>query len=71
MVYCLLSSDDQKTKEDDLPMTNDEQQSIVLHFNECINSRDIQGLASLMTDDHRFIDVANQSVQGKQKVVEA
>jgi ketosteroid isomerase-like protein len=52
-------------------MTNDEQQTIALHFNECINSRDIQGLASLMTDDHTFIDKANQSVQGKEQVVEA
>jgi len=52
-------------------MTNDEQQLIALHFNECINSRDIHGLASLMTEDHTFIDMANQAVQGKEKVVEA
>jgi len=52
-------------------MTNDEQQIIALQFNECINSRDIHGLAILMTDDHTFIDKANQSVQGKEKVVEA
>ena len=52
-------------------MTNDEQQLIALHFNECINSRDIHGLASLMTEDHTFIDMANQAVQGKEKVVAA
>ena len=27
----------------------------VLLFNECINNRDIEGLASLMTDDHTLI----------------
>jgi len=52
-------------------MTNDEQKSIALHFNESINSRDIHGLATLMTDDHTFIDKANQAVQGKEHVVEA
>jgi ketosteroid isomerase-like protein len=52
-------------------MTNDEQQNIVLQFNECINRRDLQGLAILMTDDHTFIDKANQAVQGKEHVVAA
>ena len=52
-------------------MSNDEQKIIAFQFNECINSRDIHGLATLMTDDHTFIDSANQAVQGKEKVVEA
>jgi len=52
-------------------MTNDEQQIIAFQFNKCINSRDIHELATWMTDDHTFIDSANQSFQGKEKVVEA
>jgi len=52
-------------------MTNDMQKVIALQFNECINNRDIHGLAILMADDHTFIDKANQAVQGKEKVVEA
>lgn len=52
-------------------MTEDEQKSIALHFNECINHRDLQGLATLMTDDHTFIDKANQAVHGKEHMVEA
>jgi ketosteroid isomerase-like protein len=52
-------------------MTNDKQKTIPLQFNECINSQDIQGLATFMTDDHTFIDKANQEIQGKGKAVEA
>jgi ketosteroid isomerase-like protein len=52
-------------------MTHSQQQLIALHFNECINRRDIDGLAALMTEDHTFIDTANHSVQGKDQVVEA
>jgi hypothetical protein len=33
--------------------------SIVASFNDCIGRRDITGLSSLMTDDHVFIDTAN------------
>lgn len=44
---------------------------IALRFNACINNRDIQGLASLMTDDHTFIDSADNAVRGKAQVVEA
>lgn len=29
---------------------------VVVRFNECINARDVDGLAALMTDDHTFID---------------
>jgi ketosteroid isomerase-like protein len=52
-------------------MTNDKRKTTALQFNECINSRDIHGLATLMTDDHTFIDSANHSLQGKEKAVEA
>ena len=52
-------------------MTNDHQQTIALWFNECINNRDLDGLAALMTGDHSFIDSASASVHGKERVVEA
>ena len=34
-------------------------------INDCIGRRDITGLSSLMTDDHVFIDTANNSISGK------
>jgi ketosteroid isomerase-like protein len=43
---------------------------IVTRFNESINNRDIDTLAAFITDDHSFIDSADQSFQGKEKVVE-
>ncbi len=52
-------------------MSNDHQKTIALQFNECINSRDLDGLAALMTDDHTFIDAANNPVHGREHVVEA
>jgi ketosteroid isomerase-like protein len=52
-------------------MTNDHQTTIILQFNECINHRDIDGLAALLTEDHTFIDSANASVHGKERVAEA
>ena len=30
--------------------------AIVHAFNECINSKDLEGLSKLMDEDHRFID---------------
>lgn len=44
---------------------------IALRFNECINNRDINGLANLMTDDHTFIDTAESVVSGKASCVDA
>ena len=38
---------------------------IVLQFNECINNRDIDGLSSLMAEDHVFIDSSNKVHSGK------
>lgn len=55
-------------------MTNDQNNfptTIALRFNDCINARDLQGLAALMTDDHTFIDSADHAVHGKDAVVEA
>jgi ketosteroid isomerase-like protein len=38
----------------------------VTRFNAMINARDADGLARLMTDDHRFVDSAGQAVSGRQ-----
>jgi ketosteroid isomerase-like protein len=46
-------------------------EAIVLLFNDCINCRDIQRLASLIADDHVFIDSAGTPVRGKGAVVAA
>ena len=42
---------------------------IVLQFNECINNRDLQGLADLMTEDHVFIDSSDVVHEGKKFMV--
>jgi ketosteroid isomerase-like protein len=44
---------------------------IVMWFNECINRRDLGRLSGLMTDDHVFIDSANNTISGKERCVEA
>jgi endonuclease VIII len=40
-------------------------------FNDCINARDLDGLAALMTDDHTFVDAAGGTVEGKPACTEA
>ena len=40
-------------------------ETIALRFNDCINRADIHGLSDLMTDDHVFIDTANNRIEGK------
>src|SRR5215813_1048156 len=56
-------------------MTSDQEDApptaVALGFNDCINNRDLQGLAALMTDDHTFIDSTNHGVHGKERVVAA
>jgi ketosteroid isomerase-like protein len=44
---------------------------VVLAFNEAINSGDLDRLAGLMTDDHRFIDSAGGEVHGRTACIEA
>jgi ketosteroid isomerase-like protein len=46
-------------------------EEVVSRFNECINRRDLVGLAELMTDDHMFIDADGASVPGKAECVDA
>ena len=36
-----------------------------LRFNEKINQQDLEGLAELMTDDHKFIDNLGDVTEGK------
>lgn len=45
--------------------------TLVSSFNDCINSRDIEGLSRLMTDDHVFIDTAGSAVSGKSACLQA
>ncbi len=52
-------------------MTTAEQEALVLQFNECINRRDRDGLAALLTGDHTFIDSAGHIIHGSEKVLQA
>jgi endonuclease VIII len=45
--------------------------SIAVAFNDSINRRDLDGLAALMTDDHRFIDTEGVVVAGKRACLDA
>lgn len=40
-------------------------QSIALPFNECITNADLNGWSNLMTEDHVFVDTANNRIEGK------
>ena len=52
-------------------MSSDEPITIAVQFNQCINRRDIDGLALLMTNDHTFIDSANHAIHGREKTLRA
>ena len=43
----------------------------VRDFNDAINARDLVALTALMTDDHRFVDVAGGTTNGKAACTEA
>ena len=45
--------------------------AVALRFNDRINARDLDGLSALMTDDHTFVDPADERVEGKQACVDA
>jgi len=47
------------------------QRLVVQAFNACINARDADGLGSLMTEDHTFIDSEGASVHGKPSCLDA
>ena len=42
---------------------------IILAFIDLINAHNVDGLAQLMTDDHRFIDAHGNEVMGREKMV--
>jgi len=42
----------------------------ILQFNNYINNLDLEGLSSLMTDDHTFIDSENDALKGKEMMTE-
>ena len=44
--------------------------AIVQAFIAAINKRDVDGLASLMTDDHTFIDPRGNRCEGRQAMIE-
>jgi hypothetical protein len=37
---------------------------IAAHFNDCLNNRDIDGLAAAMTEGHTFVDSIGRVVAG-------
>lgn len=45
--------------------------AVVLAFNEAINGRNLDALAAMMTESHRFIDSAGATVDGRNACVEA
>src|SRR5262245_63583704 len=45
--------------------------TVAARFNDCINRRDDDGLATLMSDDHRFVDAETNTVSGKQACLDA
>jgi ketosteroid isomerase-like protein len=44
---------------------------VVDAFTECINHRDLDGLAALMTDDHTFVDAEGTTVTGRAQCIAA
>jgi ketosteroid isomerase-like protein len=46
-------------------------EAVVVRFNEAINRRDLDALAQLMAEDHRFVDAEGHVVDGKAACVEA
>jgi ketosteroid isomerase-like protein len=40
--------------------------AVVMAFNDAINDRDLDRLTRLMASDHRFVDAAGSSVEGKE-----
>ena len=49
----------------------DEPEQTAHRFNDAINRRDLDALADLMTEDHRFVDTAGSVVDGKPACVDA
>ena len=43
--------------------------TIALRFNEMINTRNLTGLAELMTEDHTFIDIPGEIHEGRNRMI--
>jgi len=54
-----------------VPVMASDPESVVVQFNEGINARDLDVLASLMTEDHVFIDSVGGRVDGRQRCLDA
>jgi ketosteroid isomerase-like protein len=54
-----------------MPEADSAAAAVALRFNDCINARDLDGLAALMTDDHTFVDSGGARVEGKPACVDA
>lgn len=52
-------------------MPRSDPKSVALEFNERINARDLDGLMSLMTEAHSFIDAAGRCIEGREACGEA
>ena len=69
-IQSFMKSEEHLLKEDNLSLLDLQSKSAsTLQFNEYINSQDLDNLASLMTDDHTFIDSANDVHEGKEMMV--
>lgn len=52
-------------------MTLSKQEAIAVQFNNFVNNGNIQGLTSLMTEDHAFVDMDGNRIEGLHICVEA
>jgi uncharacterized protein (TIGR02246 family) len=52
-------------------MPNKEPIAVVLAFLDAINSRDVDKLCALMTEDHLFVDALGNKVQGREAMSKA
>lgn len=43
----------------------------VIRLNECISTRDVEGLAALMSQDHSIVDTAGAAVLGRSACIDA
>ncbi len=45
--------------------------AVAIRFNDHINNQDLDKLAELMTEDHRFIDSDGDEVQGRERMTKS
>ena len=49
-------------------MTEKTPRDVVLAFADCISRQDVDGMCSLMTEDHMFVDAVDTMVQGRDEM---